>query len=263
MGCASIATGGAAVDERVMVWSEGVRVRAFEVGPDGVAGMPSLCDWLQEAAGNHASALTWGVENLQTQHLTWVLARLHLRVARWPRWREDLTVRTWPSGVVRAFAVREFRVDLGEESLAVGTSGWVVLDTAARRPVRPGADLAEMASLTPPRVLADAFERLTEVPPAATAFEVRVGRSDLDLNGHANNVRFVAWALDGLPAAVADASTLGELEIDYRAEAREGDVLVVEAAPGGEPDTWLHRITRPADGRELARARTRWRPGRA
>lgn len=42
------------MDERVMVWSEGVRVRAYEVGPDGAAGMPALCDWLQEAAGNHA-----------------------------------------------------------------------------------------------------------------------------------------------------------------------------------------------------------------
>lgn len=251
------------MDERAMVWSEGVRVRAYEVGPDGAAGMPALCDWLQEAAGNHASALTWGVENLQAKHLTWVLARLHLRVARWPRWREDLTVRTWPSGVVRAFAVREFRVDLGGESLAVGTSGWVVLDTASRRPVRPGADLAEMASRTPPRVLPDVFERLPELSPAVASHEVRVGRSDLDLNGHANNVRFVAWALDGLPATVADTSTLAELEIDYRAEAREGDVLAVEAAPGDGPDTWLHRITRPTDGRELARARTHWRSGRA
>lgn len=250
------------MDERVMVWSEGVRVRAYEVGPDGVAGMPAVCDWLQEAAGNHASALTWGVENLQTQHLTWVLARLHLRVARWPRWREDLRVQTWPSGVVRAFAVREFRVDLGDEELAVGTSGWVVLDTAARRPVRPGADLAEMASLTPARVLPDVFERLPELAPAVAAFEVRVGRSDLDLNGHANNVRFVVWALDGLPAAVAETRTLAELEIDYRAEAREGDVLVVEAAPGDGPETWLHRITRLADGRELARARTCWRADR-
>lgn len=250
------------MDEPAMVWSEGVRVRAYEVGPDGVAGMPALCDWLQEAAGNHASSLTWGVENLQQRRLTWVLARLHLRVSRWPRWRDDVRVQTWPSGVVRAFAVREFRIDLGEENVGVGTSGWVVMDTASRRPVRPGAALADMVLTTPPRVLDDGFERLPELPSATSAFEVRVGRSDLDLNAHANNVRFVAWVLDGLTAAVVDASTLTELEIDYRAEAREGDMVVVEAAPGGGPDTWLHRITRPADGRELARARTRWRAGR-
>ncbi len=251
------------MDQPVMVWREGVRVRAYEVGPDGVARMPALCDWLQEAAGNHASALTWGVENLQQRRLTWVLARLHLRVSRWPRWRDDVTVQTWPSGVVRAFAVREFRIDLDDESVVVGTSGWVVMDTGSRRPVRPGAALADMVLTTPPRVLDDGFERLPELPPAASAFEVRVGRSDLDLNAHANNVRFVAWALDGLPAAVADTWTLGEMEIDYRAEAREGDLLMVEAAAGEGPQTWLHRITRPTDGRELARARTRWRPRQA
>lgn len=247
------------MDERAMVWSEGVRVRAHEVGPDGVAAMPALCNWLQEAAGNHATALTWGVENLQEQSLTWVLARLHLRVGRWPRWREELVVRTWPSGVARIYAVREFQLSAGTEVLALGTSGWVVLDTANRRPVRPGAELAEMASRTPPRLLEDPFERLPELPAGGEAVEVRVGRSDLDLNGHANNVRFVAWVLDGMPADEAARSVLAELEVDYRAEAREGDVLRVEAGPGGEAGTWLHRITRAADGREVARARTRWR----
>lgn len=241
-----------------MVWSEGVRVRAFEVGPDGTGALPALCNWLQEAAGNHATALTWGVENLQEQSRTWVLARLHLRVDRWPRWREELTVRTWPSGVARMYAVREFQLAAGEAVLAVGTSGWVVLDTANHRPVRPGGELAEMASRTPPRLLEDPFERLPELPAGGAAVEVRVGRSDLDLNGHANNVRFVAWVLDGMPADEAGGSRLAELEIDYRAEARERDVLRVEAHPGDEAGTWLHRITRPADGRELARARTRW-----
>lgn len=247
------------MDERGMVWSEDVRVRAFEVGPNGVAGMPALCNWLQEAAGNHAAALTWGVENLQEQSRTWVLARLHLRVQRLPRWREELTVRTWPSGVVRMYAVREFQLAAGTEVLAVGTSGWVVLDTAARRPVRPGAELAEMASRTPARLLEDPFERLPELPADGSSIELRVGRSDLDLNWHANNVRFVAWVLDGMPADEAGRSSLAELEIDYRAEAREGDLLRVAARPGDEAGTWLHRITRPADGRELARARTRWR----
>jgi medium-chain acyl-[acyl-carrier-protein] hydrolase len=241
-------------------WSESVLVRAFEVGPDGEAGVPALCNWLQDAAGNHASALDWGMDTLQAKSLTWVLARLHVQLDRLPVWREALTVRTWPTGVQRVLAVRDFRVEGGGAPVAVATSGWVLVDTTTRRPVRPGPALHEIATHMPPRALFDPFDRLPELPATPAKLNVRVGRSDLDLNGHANNVRFIAWALDALPAGAVAGLLPTDIEIELRAEAREGEVLALEVAATNEPDTWLHRIVRVGDARELARARSRWRP---
>ena len=141
-------------------WSETVVVRAWEVGPESEAGVPALCNWLQDAAGDHASALAWGMEALHAKSLTWVLARLHLRIERLPAWREELVVSTWPCGVHRVLAVRDFGIHSGDDTVAVATSGWVLVDTATRRPVRPGPQLQAIAARMPPRALEDAFERL-------------------------------------------------------------------------------------------------------
>ena len=247
--------------DEMPVWSERVHVRAWEVGPENEAGVPALCNWLQEAAGNHASALEWGMDNLHDRDLTWVLARLHVHMERLPAWREELLLSTWPTGVQRVLAIRDFSVQADGTSLAVATSGWVLLDTTTRRPVRPGPALQALAARTPPRALHDPFERLPELKDITRRVNVRVGRSDLDLNGHANNARFVAWALDALPGEVVRGRIPRDFEIELRAEAREGDTLAVEVfGSDASPDVWLHRVVRPADDKELARARTTFRP---
>ena len=86
------------------VWTESFRVRAYEVDVTGRASVPALANWLQETAGNHATALGWAVNALQAKGRTWVLARLHLCLGHAPAWREDVRVTTWPSGVLRLYA---------------------------------------------------------------------------------------------------------------------------------------------------------------
>lgn len=240
------------------VWSETLRVRASEVGPDGLARPTALGDWLQEAAGNHATALGWAVDQLGDRGLTWVLSRLHVRVARLPRWRDEVCVSTWPAGAARAYALREFRVSAADGGeLAVGTSGWLLVNLESRRPVRPPEGIHEMARHTPGRLLDDPFEKLPELAAAGheRAFDVRF--ADLDLNRHVNNVVVIGWALEALPHEVLAGRRLAELEIEFRAESLLGDRVVAQTQLAGD-GSFLHRVVRPADGRELARARTSW-----
>jgi medium-chain acyl-[acyl-carrier-protein] hydrolase len=251
------------MDKAPAVWSEDFRVRAYEVDATGRASVPAVANWLQETAGNHATALGWAVDALQAQGRTWVLARLHLCLRHAPGWREDVRVATWPSGVHRLYALREFRLaDPGGLELGIATTGWVLLDVAARRPVRLPKALEDIALSTPERVLADPFAKLPEVDGAemAKTFEVRF--SDLDMNRHANNVSVIGWALDALPDEVVLGSSAAELEIEFRAEAVRGDHIIVQVQrTSGEPAAFLHRLLRESDGREIARARTLWRSG--
>lgn len=242
------------------VWVENVRVRAYEVDASGRASVPALANWLQEAAGNHATALGWGVDALQERGLTWVLSRLHLRLARRPGWRNDVAVTTWPSGVRRLYAVREFRIVSGTEvELGIATTAWLLVSLSNLRPIRLPVALEEMARETPGRVMEDRFEKLPEMN--GTDFEVAtdVRLADLDMNRHANNVSLIAAALEPLPDSVVFAHSLTDLEIEFRAEALRGDHMLAQVqGEGGERWRFMHRLVRERDGREVARARTLW-----
>ena len=247
---------------RQVVWTDTYAVRANEVGSHGRASAAAICNWLQETAGNHATHLGWGIEGLMGQGMTWVLSRLHLALDRPPGWRERVSVTTWPAGARRLFAVREFRISAdGGAELGRATTGWMVINAASRRPVRPPEDVERMGLLAPPRVVEDEFGRLPEVAAAEFERSVEVRFADLDMNGHANNVSVIAWSLEALPPEVALGSALREIEVEFRAEAMYGDRIVVRAQrEGGQGQTFRHALVRASDGREIARVRSVWSP---
>ena len=251
------------MDEAPAVWSENFRVRAYEVDVSGRASVPTVCNWLQEAAGNHATALGWGVDDLQREGLTWVLSRFHLQLEHRPGWREEVAVATWPAGVQRLYALREFRVSSGARfELGVATTAWLLVNLSSLRPVRLPATLEEIARDAPERVLDDAFAKLPELANAEFEIAIDVRFADLDMNRHANNVSLIAAILEPLPEEVVLGRFLTELEIEFRTEAVHGDHVVVQAQRvSGEPTGFLHRLLRESDGREIARARTVWRSG--
>lgn len=237
------------------VWRHGFTVRAYEVGPDERASVLTVADYFQEAAGEHARS--GGVEtfDLDGSVGTWVLQRLRLRFDGLPHMRQAVEVETWPSGRDRLKAYRDYRLrSEAGDVLAVGTSAWFVIDVERRRPVRLPAGLERFGPAEPEDVLS--FEAPPEAPEAvehARTFHVR--RSDLDRVGHANNVRFLEWALEALPSA----DGLREIEVVYQSEAVYGDDVVSEAGPLVD-GARAHRLARAADGRTFALARTLWTP---
>jgi medium-chain acyl-[acyl-carrier-protein] hydrolase len=83
----------------------------------------------------------------------------------------------------------------------------------------------------------------------------------VDVARHANNTRYVEWALETVPDAIAEAASPRLLDIEFRREAVRGDVVIARTgAHSSDPDLLLHAVVRAADGAELARAVTRHSP---
>lgn len=245
------------------VWNEAFRVRAYEVDPTGFASIQTLCNFLQEAAGNHARALGVSVEQLSGENLTWVLSRLHVEISAYPRWRDTVQVETWPSGIDGLYGTREFRVlSGGDQPIALGTSAWLVFDMARRRPVRMPEFVNEIIAPDRPRAIDDPFPRLH--PPERVDHRRRftVRYSDLDVNQHVNNVRYIEWAVETLPLDIIESHRLTSIQVAFRAETSYGDTVVGEAdqADTGGGLTFSHRVLREGEDREVASIWTRWRP---
>ncbi|GAB5534690.1 MAG: thioesterase [Rubricoccaceae bacterium] len=238
-----------------LVWTETFQIRAYEVGPDELASVLTVCDLLQEAAGEHARSVNRdGFDLPNGGFATWVLSRLRVQLVRRPRIRETVTIETWPSNLDGLRAFRDFRMT-GEhgDALATATSAWFLIDAERRRPVRLPESMTGFAATERPRALtfASSTPQAPDSPKAERAFAVR--RSDLDRVGHANNVRFIEWALEALP----EDAGLCEIDVHYRAEAVYSDTVVSTASALAD-GTRNHEIARASDGRTLALATTHW-----
>jgi medium-chain acyl-[acyl-carrier-protein] hydrolase len=248
--------------ESASSWREAFRVRSYEVDPGGAASIQTICNYLQEAAGSHARALGVSVEHLVHEQIVWMLSRFVVEIDVYPRWRDTVTVETWPSGVEGLFAHREF-ILTGADGDVIGraASAWLLVDVLRRRPVRMPAYIVSLKLPHRERVLVDPFRRIPVPDQVAHEQSFRVRFADIDVNRHVNNVRYIEWAIEGLPPELLEGSRPRRVEVSYRSEAVFGDSVRSLATPtaGVEEPQYVHQLLRASDGRELATLRTAWR----
>ncbi|RMF75934.1 MAG: acyl-ACP thioesterase [Acidobacteria bacterium] len=248
------------------VHREAFTVRSYDLDPRGRVGAGGICRYLQEAAAQHATRLGVATERLGPLGQAWILGRLRWRLDALLGRGDRIVVETWPSGLERLRALRDFVLRRADDDapIGAGTSAWLIVDLARRRPVRMPAFVAAIRRPERPRAMSDveAPGFPEGVEPASASITVR--RSDLDLNEHVNNARYADWLIESVPDRIWRERRIASLDIVFCAEARAGERLAVDclevdtAGDDGGKCVTAHRIRRPDDGRVLVRARASW-----
>lgn len=235
-------------------------IRSYELDPLGEVRPTLLLGYIQEASVEHSRNLGISLADILPLGLTWVLSRMHIILYDSLRFRDELLVRTWPSTRDGRFSCREFEfVAADGRMIGVATGSFAVLDIETRRPVDIGERLPAYP-LLPRRAIDDPFITLPRLDHAESELSFRVGRREIDINNHVNNVVYAEWALETVPEETAVGCRLLEIEIAYRGEALYGDTVVARSSafPDDESAAFLHQIVRQGDGAELTRLITRW-----
>ena len=252
-------------------------VRYGEIGASGVATLSAVGNWLQEAAGLSADTLGFGANDMLPLGKTWILARLVLRIVRLPVAEEHLRVHTWPSALDH-FGTRGYEIyDAGGRLILSGSSAWLVMDIRERTLSSIPEPLADRYPEHPRPCDVFACRVIPRLRKETGDSIIRVRRDDLDMNGHVNNTRYLAWLMEALPQPIYDGSPNGTrsipslVDITFRSECFPHEELrslyAPVTPPAGVPTevmgrkvphALLHSIQRVTDGNEVCRALTLW-----
>jgi len=234
------------------------RVRTYECGPDGRATLPTICNYLQEAASVNAESLGFSKTNFDAagSGISWVLTRLLVKMEEYPRWEDVVTVETFPRGGRKIVAWRDFELKASDgRRLGAATSEWMLIDLATRKIVPiPEAVFGCLDPSLAPVLGADPFTPRLKFPcdaPSAAPLSFRAQRSHIDLNGHVNNVHYIEWMLE-----CDHPATCTSMEVVFRSETLAGDEVRVDTAAAG--GALYHRVHSP-DARDHILARTEWK----
>lgn len=239
-------------------WKEELKIKSYEVDLRGRVFAPVLLNFMQEAASNHADALHVGSAHLQELGRFWVLSRIGIRINTLPRWGDTLTLYTWPAGTDKLFALREFRIiDEHGDVIVSASSAWLVLDEQKRRPVRIDRLFTERGI---PLERDPRGERLQKLPPLGRVDResgITVQLSDLDVNDHANNAKYVEWVLNSYSKQFVYDNEVYGCSINFLSECGYGDELLIRTVKEND-HSFLHSVVRSEHQTESCRIRMRW-----
>jgi medium-chain acyl-[acyl-carrier-protein] hydrolase len=238
-------------------YSETYALRSVDCAANGTMRLDAIFEILQEAAGYHADQCGAGFLELIPSGKTWILSRIRVDILGPIRYRDVIGVKTWPRGTQGIFALRDFRVTAeGGAASALGTSSWLLVDIASRRPLRVGEFLSERFTMTDERVLGGDAEKVPDFSAESAGGKgssFRVRPSDLDMNGHMTNTAYIKMLADGLAETRPEFSP-SSVTVNFMAEAFLGDELVLAfSSEDGERGPAGAKLISATNGKEYVR----------
>ena len=235
------------------------RIHVYETGPDGKLNLYSLFNYLQDIASDHAIKLGFGRDDLMKDNRFWVLSRVYAVINVWPEWEDKIVVKTWPNGTDKLFALRNYDVRFPDgRHIASGTSSWLILDQTTKKVQRPDSILSEynteLHKSESPLRYATKIDPASEPVNISDPFRVRV--SDLDVNLHTNNVRYLKWVNDCYSLDFTMNNYPQSAEINYLAESKFDEDISIKTSDNN--NCFNHSIYRVNDNKELCRIRIEW-----
>ncbi|XVE98231.1 hypothetical protein REPUB_Repub03eG0087900 [Reevesia pubescens] len=193
-----------------LVFRQNFSIRSYEIGADRTASIETLMNHLQETAINHcrsAGLLGEGfgsTPEMCKKNLIWVVTRMQVVVDRYPTWGDVVQVDTWAdasgkNGMRRDWLVSDSKTG---EILTRASSVWVMMNKLTRRlskiPEEVRGEIEPYFMNSDP-VVAEDSRKLVKLDDS-TAEYVHKGLaprwSDLDVNQHVNNVKYIGWILE-------------------------------------------------------------------
>ncbi|KAF5748630.1 plastid acyl-ACP thioesterase [Tripterygium wilfordii] len=264
-----------------LVFRQNFSIRSYEIGADRTASIETLMNHLQETALNHVK--TAGIlgdgfgstPEMSKRNLIWVVTRMQVLVDRYPTWGDVVQVDTWVSasgknGMRRDWLIRDGKTG---ETLTRASSVWVMMNKLTRRLSKIPEEVRgeiEPYFLNYDPVVDDDSRKLPKLDDN-TADIVRKGLtprwSDLDINQHVNNVKYIGWILESAPLPIVESHELSSLTLEYRRECGRDSVLqsltaVSDASIGNLGNAGhveCQHLLRLENGAEIVRGRTEWR----
>ena len=216
-------------DSMLKVYKEEMLIRTSQCDCNGQWKPSAILECMQEAAGTHGELIGVGRNALLEKNVVWVLTRIEVVMDRYPSIGERITVETFPMAVRRFFFPRYF-IFKDEHDVEIGRAAslWALLDINTHRMASP----ASLNLLFP-----DNSDLLAPLGLPATVAEVSGTLecsnfmpvyTDLDVNGHVNNTKYMDWCCNALGIDAMREMCFARFAINYDMELLPGQEVHAE-----------------------------------
>lgn len=196
--------------------------KTYRVGPSDSdqnlnAKISALFVYMQDVAMEHAEDLHIGKAATMDKGLIWVITRYSLSINRLPKYLEEITVSTYCGDNMKFIFPRYYEIKDNKGNILVTASvTWMVLHKATHQ-----VHFNPFNGLLLPTEHYEGEEPLPIKiqPQEASLIDTRrVRNSDVDINGHLNNTRYIEYLTDSHDYDFYQTREVKHIVLEYKKE---------------------------------------------
>ena len=195
----------------------------------------SLMTLIENVAVGHVSDLGYGHDfTTEVLNAAWIVVRTRVTLKRPILYGETVRLRTWAATPKNAYFPRETELYVDGEVVGEVSAVWVLADVDTRK-ILPPMKFYEVTGFKhrgEPRF--EAPERIIPAKECRGEESFRVRYSDLDMNHHVHNTRYLDFAADHLGLENRPDLWVREVNISFAAEVKAGETLLISDAGDDE-----------------------------
>src|SRR5574344_41114 len=212
--------------------------------------------FLQDVATENAELNGFGPTFTLSNNYGWFLLKYRIELTKYPDNLPYIELETMPRGASKLFVLRDFIIYApNNEEIGRVNSTWALIDMNTHKmlsvpKVTPDFPIYEKSDT-------DLVFNKIRVPESFTyekSFQVRF--DDLDVNQHANNSNFIAWALEALPSEYRKENRIKNLDMLFKKDIPLGEIVLSKVFV--ENNTTTHVLFNKSTGEELTLINVEW-----
>lgn len=235
-------------------------INYYEVDSRLKCKLSSIVNFLCDVGTNQSEVLGDTVEKLIEKNFAWVFYKYDIKMYKYPHYRDVISVTTEPIGFNRFYAHRKYYIRSEEgEVIGEAIALFFLINLKRRRPMRIPEEEYTLYDLNPDLKENIEMEDIAVSDEYDYNKEFTIRYSDIDSNGHVNNVNYIEWAIESVPIEVVKEYEVKRIKVVFEKETTYGEKVIISAKVLNKDDriTTVHTIKNSED-KELTKLEIDW-----
>jgi acyl-ACP thioesterase len=203
-------------------------IRAFDVDLNNRIKISSVFNLLQDVAAVHADNLGLGFKDLYKHDFAWVLSWIKLEINDYPAFGDSVIIKTWPRCKHKLYSMRDYTIrNEANQTLLNATSAWLPINTKTKR-ITDTKNLPKEIIYLPELVAVNELpDKIIPGGIKEILFHKKFRYTDIDVNQHVNNTRYIEIILDCYNIEVFKEHQIKSIAVSFFAESFFDDEIEV------------------------------------
>lgn len=208
---------------KTITYTQDYKIKSTDCGSNMLLKPSSLLMIIQDLATLGAEYIGAGTDKVTGKGFIWVVSKMEIEIIETPKYLEDVKLITYPNKMIHFIYPRTiFITDNSDNIIVKAKSMWCILNYENRKIVMPN----EINLITP------GDEVMGKIKPIKTKdvmfIEERVVRNtDLDINMHLNNVKYLDYITDTMNLDFINSKKISKINLVFHEEVKPNETISI------------------------------------